>query len=110
MGRRASITWASLSVRASIPAVASATPGSARGYGHPELNVEERLVDCLIEQLEALREGAGKDMRLICDLNFNYKTEGFKRMAKAVERFNMMWLEMDTFDPKGLAQIGRAHV
>lgn len=81
------------------------TPGSARGYGHPELNVEERLVDCLIEQLEALREGAGKDMRLICDLNFNYKTEGFKRMAKAVERFNMMWLEMDTFDPQGLAHI-----
>ena len=44
-------------------------------------------------------------MRLICDLNFNYKTDGFKRFAKAVEPFNMMWLEMDTFDPKGLAHI-----
>ena len=63
------------------------TPGSARGYGHPELNVEERLVDCLIEQLEALREGAGKDMRLICDLNFNYKTEGYIRIAQALEPF-----------------------
>ncbi len=81
------------------------TPGSARGPGHPELNVEEHLVEKLVEQLAALREGAGKDMRLICDLNFNYKTEGFKRFAKALEPFNMMWLEMDTFDPKGLALI-----
>ena len=81
------------------------TPGSARGVGHPELNVEEDLVDALVAQLSALREGAGKDVRLICDLNFNYKTEGFRRFAKAVEPFNMMWLEMDTFDPKGLALI-----
>lgn len=81
------------------------TPGSARGSGHPELNVEEHLVEALIAQLSALREGAGNDMRLICDLNFNYKTEGFKRFARALEPFNMMWLEMDTFDPRGLALI-----
>ncbi len=81
------------------------SPGSARGLGHPALNVEEYLVDALIEQLAALREGAGRDMRLICDLNFNYKTDGFKRFARAVEPFNMLWLEMDSFDPKGLALI-----
>jgi L-alanine-DL-glutamate epimerase-like enolase superfamily enzyme len=44
-------------------------------------------------------------MRLICDLNFNYRTEGFKRFAKALEPFNMMWLEMDSLDAKGLAHI-----
>ena len=81
------------------------SPGSARGLGHPELNVEEYLVEALIAQLSALREGAGKDMRLICDLNFNYKTEGFKRFAKAVEPFHLMWLEMDSFDAKGLSHI-----
>ena len=81
------------------------TPGSARGVGHPELNVEEHLVDALVAQLSALREGAGPGVRLICDLNFNYKTEGFKRFARAVEPFNLMWLEMDSHDPKGLALI-----
>jgi len=81
------------------------TPGSARGVGHPELNVEEHLVDALVAQLTALREGAGPNVRLICDLNFNYKTEGFKRLARAVEPFNLMWLEMDSHDPKGLAHI-----
>jgi len=80
-------------------------PGSARGSGHPELNVDEHLVEALIAQLSALREGAGKEMRLICDLNFNYRTEGFKRFAKALEPFNMMWLEMDSLDAKGLAHI-----
>ena len=79
--------------------------GVCRYIGVTHSQDQARANDRLIEQLEALREGAGKDMRLITDLNFNYKTEGFKRMAKAVERFNMMWLEMDTFDPKGLAHI-----
>ena len=49
------------------------------------MNVDEHLVEALIAQLSALREGAGKEMRLICDLNFNYRTEGFKRFAKALE-------------------------
>ena len=81
------------------------TPGSQFGRGHPELNVEEDLVEALVAQLSALREGAGPKVRLIVDLNFNYKTEGFRRLAKAVEPFNLMWLEMDLHDPEGLAFI-----
>ena len=81
------------------------TPGSQLGKGHPELNYDEDLVDALVAQLSALREGAGERMRLIVDLNFNYKTEGFRRLAKAVEPFNLMWLEMDLLDPAGLALI-----
>ena len=81
------------------------TPGSQLGKGHPELNYDEDLVDALVAQLSALREGAGERMRLIVDLNFNYTTEGFRRLAKAVEPFNLMWLEMDLLDPAGLALI-----
>ena len=81
------------------------TPGSQFGRSHPELNIEEDLVDALVSQLSALREGAGPKVRLIVDLNFNYKTEGFRRLAKAVEPFNLMWLEMDLHDPEGLALI-----
>jgi galactonate dehydratase len=81
------------------------TPGSQFGTGHPELNIEEDLVEALVAQLSALQEGAGPKVRLIVDLNFNYKTEGFRRLAKAVEPFNLMWLEMDLHDPQGLALI-----
>ena len=81
------------------------TPGSARGDGHPELNLPEHIVEALIAQLTALRRGAGPQVRLIVDLNFNYKPEGFRRLAKKLEPFELMWLEMDLYEPKALSLI-----
>ena len=81
------------------------TPGSARGAGHPELNLPEDIVDALIAQLTALRAGAGLQVRLIVDLNFNYKPEGFRRLAKKLEPFELMWLELDLYEPKALSLI-----
>ena len=81
-------------------------PGMAgAGPGFPELNLTDAVLDALIAQLTALREGAGPQVRLLLDLNFNYKPEGLRRIAKAVEPFNLLWLEMDLFDPKALALI-----
>ncbi len=81
------------------------TPGSARGEGHPELNLPEEIVAAAIAQLTALREGAGPNVRLILDLNFNYKAEGFRRLAKKLEPFELMWLEMDLYEPNALSLI-----
>src|SRR5262245_1361875 len=75
------------------------TPGSARGAGHPELNLPEQMLDALVAQLAALREGGGPGVRIAVDLNFNYKAEGFRRIAKKVEPFDLMWLEMDMYEP-----------
>jgi galactonate dehydratase len=81
-------------------------PGmTGAGIGHPELNLSDDILDALIAQLSALREGAGPGVKLLLDLNFNYKPEGLRRIAKAVEPFNLMWLEMDMFDPKALSLI-----
>ena len=81
------------------------TPGSARGAGHPELNLPEEIVAALTAQLTALREGAGLGVRLIVDLNFNYKPDGFRRLAKKLEPFELMWLEMDLYEPTALSLI-----
>jgi L-alanine-DL-glutamate epimerase-like enolase superfamily enzyme len=81
------------------------TPGSARGAGHPELNLPEPMLDALLAQLAAMREGGGKELRIAVDLNFNYKSEGFKRIARKVEPFDLMWLEMDSYEPQALALI-----
>jgi L-alanine-DL-glutamate epimerase-like enolase superfamily enzyme len=81
------------------------TPGSARGSGHPELNLPDEIVEALLAQLTALREGAGPKVRLIVDLNFNYKSEGFRRLAKKLEPFELMWLEMDLYEPQALSLI-----
>src|SRR2546429_4410880 len=56
------------------------------GAGHPELNLAENLLDALIAQLAALREGAGRGVRLLLDLNFNYKPEGLRRIAQRPAR------------------------
>ena len=81
-------------------------PGmTGTGPGHPELNLGDDILDALIAQLTALRQGAGPGVRLLVDLNFNYKPEGLRRIAKAVEPFNLLWLEMDMHDPKALSLI-----
>src|SRR4029077_533761 len=81
-------------------------PGmTGSGPGHPELNLDDHILDAMLAQLSALREGAGPGVRLLLDLNFNYKPEGLKRIAKAVEPFTLLWLEMDMFEPKALALI-----
>jgi galactonate dehydratase len=80
-------------------------PGFARGAGFPELNADRHLIEAARAQLAAFREGAGPDVDILVDLNFNYKTEGFLKMARAMEPFDLFWVEMDTRDPRALAYI-----
>ena len=82
------------------------SPGFARrGAGFPELNAEHALLEGLREELAAFRQGAGKDVDVLLDLNFNFKTEGFLKVARAIEPFDIFWVEIDTRDPKALAHI-----
>ena len=36
---------------------------------------------------------------LLLDLNFNFKTEGYIQVARAIEPFDLLWLEIDSYDP-----------
>lgn len=80
-------------------------PGFTRGDGWPELNVDRRLLRIITDQLAAFRDGAGSDMDLLLDLNFNFKTEGYLEVARAAAPYGLMWLEIDSFDPAALATI-----
>lgn len=83
-------------------------PGFNGSPGHPELNISREITDAVIDQMAAFREGAGRLMNLHLDLNFNYKTEGYIRLAQATEPFDLTWLEIDSYDPAALATIRRA--
>jgi len=80
-------------------------PGFGRGSGFPELNADRNVVQALVDQVAALREGTGPQIDLLVDLNFNFKTEGFLRAARALEPFDLMWLELDSYHPESLATI-----
>jgi L-alanine-DL-glutamate epimerase-like enolase superfamily enzyme len=41
------------------------------------------------------------------DLNFHFRTEGFRRMAEAVAPAKLTWLELDVHDPKSIALLRR---
>ncbi len=78
------------------------------GPGWPELNISRDLVDGLVAQMTAFRDGAGPGVGLHLDLNFNFKTEGYIRLAQALEPFDLVWLEVDSYDPAALATIRRS--
>ena len=80
-------------------------PGFARGEGFPELNPDRHVLAAARDQLAAFREGAGLDVDILVDLNFNFKTEGFLKVARAIAPFDILWVEIDTRSPSGLRYI-----
>jgi galactonate dehydratase len=85
----------------------SFVPGFGRTIGWPELNWDNRVTRGVTDQLLAIRQAVGPDMGIHLDINFNFKTEGFKRIAEAVAPANLTWLEIDTHDAPALAEIKR---
>jgi L-alanine-DL-glutamate epimerase-like enolase superfamily enzyme len=82
--------------------------GWATGFGvpfEPGLNVDRKVLRGVVDHLEALREGAGPDVEILLDLNFNAKTEGYIEILRAIKDQELMWVELDTFNPEALAYI-----
>ena len=44
-------------------------------------------------------------MDINLDLNFNFKPESAMRIARVLEQFDLLWLEIDMYDPEALLQI-----
>ncbi|MEZ5826245.1 MAG: mandelate racemase/muconate lactonizing enzyme family protein [Geminicoccaceae bacterium] len=80
-------------------------PGFAHQAGWPELNADKDILDIIEKQMWAFRDAVGDDVDLLLDLNFNFKTEGYLAVGRVVEPFDLLWLEIDSYDPKALANI-----
>ena len=76
-------------------------PGTGGQPGFPELNADTDIADAAVDQLAAFREGAGTGVGLHLDTNFNYKIDGYIRLARALEPLDLVWLEIDLYDPAG---------
>ena len=76
--------------------------------GGPELNPSRRLIGAIVDQIAAFREGAGEGVDILLDLNFNFKTEGYLEVARALADHGLMWLELDIYEPAALGRIRRA--
>ena len=83
-------------------------PGFARAPGWPQLNPDRKITRALRAQLLAFREGAGPDIEILLDLNFNYRTEGYLSVTRALDDLGLGWYEIDIYDPDALALIRRS--
>jgi galactonate dehydratase len=85
-----------------------APAGFQPGTAVLDKNIDNKLIFAITDQLAAFRDGAGVETGLLIDLNFSQHIEGYKRIAKAIEPFDMTWVEIDLHDPRGLAAIRRS--
>ena len=90
------------------------TDGKPRGWRpgfgspfEPEINVDRKVLRDLRMHLEAIRDGAGPDVDILLDLNFNAKTEGYLKILRAIADLDMFWIEIDSFNPEALGYIRR---
>ncbi|HEX4260512.1 MAG TPA: enolase C-terminal domain-like protein, partial [Acetobacteraceae bacterium] len=83
----------------------SFSPGFGRTPGWPELNWDARMLRGIADTLGAVREGVGADFGVMLDVNFHFKSEGFRRVADTVGPFGLSWLEIDTHDAESLRMI-----
>lgn len=86
----------------------SFNPGFGRSPGFPELNWDATVLEAMRRQLKCFRDAIGPEAGLHLDINFHFKTEGFRRVADEVAPFALSWLELDTYDPDSLALIRRS--
>ena len=80
-------------------------PGFASGAGTTDGVVTPSILGAIDRLLGTFREAVGPEVGIALDLNYNFRTEGALRIAKALERFDLQWLEYDNWDPQALLQI-----
>jgi galactonate dehydratase len=73
----------------------------------PALNVDRKVLRNLRAHLEAFRDGAGPDIDILLDLNFNAKTEGYLEILREIADLDMFWIEIDSRNAEALAHIRR---
>ena len=80
----------------------------APGFGipnRPGLNPEPAVLRGVHDVLTAFREGAGDEMGLLLDLNYNFKTAGVLELLRHIDDIGLFWLEYDNDSPEALRVI-----
>ena len=79
--------------------------GFGRGLGTTDQVVSAQLLRHIETFIGTFRDAVGPDVDINLDLNFNFKPESAMRIARVLEQFNLLWLEIDMYDPEAILQI-----
>jgi L-alanine-DL-glutamate epimerase-like enolase superfamily enzyme len=78
------------------------------GFGDPHepgCNLTRKVLRDTVDHLEVLREGAGPEVELGLDINYDLKTEGTLKLLRAVEHLDLFWFELDNNNPQAMSYI-----
>jgi L-alanine-DL-glutamate epimerase-like enolase superfamily enzyme len=80
-------------------------PGFGGGPGTTDQVITKQLLQHIETLIGTFRNAVGSDVDINLDLNFNFKPEACMRVAKMLEQFDLLWLEIDMYDPDAILQI-----
>ena len=72
--------------------------GFAGGPGTTDQNVTPATVRHIRQLIETFMSGAGPDVEVALDLNFNFKSQAAIRICRALEDLDPMWVEIDMYE------------
>lgn len=76
------------------------------GFGGPPGSTDgvasRALLDHIYELMSTFRNAVGPSVDLCLDLNFNFKPESCARIARILEPLELLWLEIDMYDPAAM--------
>ena len=74
-------------------------PGTTDGV------VSRQILRHIETLIGTFRDAVGPDVDINLDLNFNFKPESCMRIAQMLEQFDLLWLEIDMYEPDAIRQI-----
>lgn len=74
-------------------------PGTTDGV------VSRQMLRHIETLIGTFRDAVGPDVDINLDLNFNFKPESCMRIAQVLEQFDLLWLEIDMYEPDAIRQI-----
>lgn len=80
-------------------------PGFFKSEGGPELNADKLILRNIENWISGLRSAVGTEIGIALDLNFNFKTDGYIKIGRLLEKYDLSWLEIDTYNPQALKHI-----
>ena len=79
--------------------------GFAGPIGSTDGVIPKDILTHLDNQIGTFRDAVGEDIDINLDLNFHVNPESAKRIADVVEKYNLMWLEIDMYQPDALREL-----
>lgn len=64
--------------------------------------IDHATLDAAVAWIGTLRDVVGPSIGIAVDVQFNYRMAGIVQLARALEPFDLYWLEVESFDPDAL--------